>query len=75
MKGSFTDYTDQTREESGDQAAGQIATRLMAVLFIVMKFRMKPKGGICMDTRVGNSLLSDSFHGKHFYINKAQEKH
>lgn len=76
MKGSFTGNDDQTTEESEDEAAGQTATRLMAVLFIVMiKFRMKPKGGISMDTRVGNSLLSGSFHGKHSYINHAQEKH
>lgn len=64
-KGSFTANTDQTGEESEDQAAGQTATRMRAALFILMvKFRMKPKGGICMHTRVGSSHMSASFHGK-----------
>lgn len=49
VKGSFTDNPNQTREESEDQVAGQVTARLVAALFIMMiKLRMKPKGGICM---------------------------
>lgn len=48
----------------------------MAAWFVVMlMFRMKPEGGTRTDTRVRNSLLSGSFHAKHFHVNRAQEKH
>lgn len=56
MKGSFTDNVNQTREELKDHIT--VITRLTSALFIVMiKLRMKPKGGICTDTKTGNSLL------------------
>lgn len=49
----------------------------MAAWFVVMlMFRMmKPEGGTRTDTWVRNSLLSGSFHAKHFHVNRAQEKH